>query len=231
MITRSDRFERAMLTAILLVVGIAAGAASFTHVHNWTIENSPTGTADWFGWANAAISEMVPIASLLTMRQRRRAGKAVTYPMFLLVSAVALSLSAQLAVAKPGISGWLLSAVPSMAFLGLSKLVLTTKVDAKPAVLVDAALVAELTPEIPAVDAAPVASVTPEAATRRVAKRVTPRVLTSAQKVWRAAAKLEGASPAQIAAKAGVSESTVRRHLASPSAPVPATRTLAGVAS
>jgi hypothetical protein len=44
--------------------------------------------------------------------------------MFLLVAAVALSLAAQLAVAKPGLSGWLLSAVPALAFLGLSKLVL-----------------------------------------------------------------------------------------------------------
>ncbi|SCL67497.1 hypothetical protein GA0070606_4567 [Micromonospora citrea] len=46
--------------------------------------------------------------------------------MFLLVCAVALSLSAQLAVAKPGVSGWLLSAVPALAFLGLSKLIFST---------------------------------------------------------------------------------------------------------
>ncbi len=44
--------------------------------------------------------------------------------MFLLVAAVSVSLAAQLAVAKPGLSGWLLSAVPALAFLGLSKLVL-----------------------------------------------------------------------------------------------------------
>ena len=46
--------------------------------------------------------------------------------MFLLVCAVSLSLAAQLAVAKPGLSGWLLSAVPALAFLGLSKLVFST---------------------------------------------------------------------------------------------------------
>ncbi|MGX7676793.1 DUF2637 domain-containing protein [Plantactinospora sp. DSM 117369] len=125
--SRGERVEGVVLVAILLVVGGLAGAASFTHVHDWTMANSPTGTGDWFGWANAAISELIPLAALLTIRRRRRTGGPIGYPMFLLIAAVALSLSAQLAVAKPGLSGWLLSAVPALAFLGLSKLVLTTK--------------------------------------------------------------------------------------------------------
>ncbi|GAB7047873.1 DUF2637 domain-containing protein [Catenuloplanes indicus] len=123
--TRAERFEGIVLVAILLTVGTLAGAASFTHVHDWTMDNSPAGTPDWFGWANAAISELLPIAALLTIRARRRADKPTRYPMFLLICGVALSLSAQLAVAKPGISGWLLSAVPALAFMGLSKLVLS----------------------------------------------------------------------------------------------------------
>ncbi|MEV4638337.1 helix-turn-helix domain-containing protein [Actinoplanes sp. NPDC049548] len=60
------------------------------------------------------------------------------------------------------------------------------------------------------------------------AKRVTPRP-ASADKVAKAAAKMPGAPVAQIAAKAGVSPSTARRHLAalaltdaSPTSPVPA---------
>ena len=60
------------------------------------------------------------------------------------------------------------------------------------------------------------------------AKRVTPRP-ASAEKVAKAAAKMPGATVAEIAAKAGVSVSTARRHLpaqrvtdASPFAPVPA---------
>lgn len=59
-------------------------------------------------------------------------------------------------------------------------------------------------------------------------KRVTPRP-ASAEKVAKVAAKMPGASTAAIAAKAGVSPSTARRHLAaltvadaSSSAPVPA---------
>ncbi|MGW4501930.1 DUF2637 domain-containing protein [Micromonospora sp. NPDC004336] len=122
----ADRVEGIVLVLIVLTVGGLAGAASFTHVHDWTMANSPAGTGDWFGWANAAISELLPLAALLTIRRRRRTGGPIGYPMFLLVCAVALSLSAQLAVAKPGVSGWLLSAVPALAFLGLSKLIFST---------------------------------------------------------------------------------------------------------
>ncbi|PWU60746.1 DUF2637 domain-containing protein [Micromonospora globispora] len=124
--TRADRFEGLVLVVILLLVAGFAGAASFTHVKDWTLDNSPQRTGAWFGWANAVISELVPVAALLTIRRRRRAGDSIRYPMFLLVAAVALSLAAQLAVAKPGLSGWLLSAVPALAFMGLSKLVLAT---------------------------------------------------------------------------------------------------------
>ncbi|MFD6681260.1 DUF2637 domain-containing protein [Micromonospora parva] len=124
--TRADRIEGLVLVVILLIVAGFAGAASFTHVKDWTLDNSPAGTGEWFGWANAVISELIPAAALLTIRRRRRSGGPIGYPMFLLIAAVALSLAAQLAVAKPGLSGWLLSAVPALAFIGLSKLVLST---------------------------------------------------------------------------------------------------------
>jgi hypothetical protein len=122
--TRAQRFEGVVLVLIVILVGAAAGAASFTHVKDWTLANSPSGTGAWYGWANAVISELVPIAALLTIRRRKRTGGPITYPMALLVAAACLSLAAQLAVAKPGISGWLLSAVPALAFMALVKLVL-----------------------------------------------------------------------------------------------------------
>ncbi|WP_442935261.1 hypothetical protein [Micromonospora sp. CPCC 206061] len=88
--------------------------------------NSPTGTPGWFGWANAVISELVPIAALLTIRRRKRSGGPILYPMALLIAAAGLSLAAQLGVAvgHVGPSGWLLSAVPAIAFMALVKLVL-----------------------------------------------------------------------------------------------------------
>ncbi|TCB93518.1 DUF2637 domain-containing protein [Micromonospora zingiberis] len=78
-------------------------------------------------------------------------------------------------------------------------------------------------PESPTVE-----SVSDPAVKRTPAKRVTPRPV-SADKVAKVAAKMPDAPVSQIAAKAGVSVSTARRHLAalrvtdaSPSAPVPA---------
>ncbi|MGA3564842.1 DUF2637 domain-containing protein [Melissospora conviva] len=124
---RTHKVEGVALVLILLTVAGFAGAASFTHVKDWTLANSPTGTGEWFGWANAVISELVPVAALLTIRQRRRAGLPVGYPVFLLMAAAGLSLAAQVAVAKPSPSGWLLSAVPALAFMALVKLVLATE--------------------------------------------------------------------------------------------------------
>ncbi|MFE9872194.1 hypothetical protein ACFYON_16300 [Micromonospora sp. NPDC005686] len=121
---QGGRIEGLVLVLILIAVAGFAGAASFTHVKDWTLANSPDGTGAWFGWANAVISELVPIACLLTIRRRRRSGASIGYPLFLLIAAASLSLAAQLAVAKPGISGWLLSAVPALAFMALVKLVL-----------------------------------------------------------------------------------------------------------
>ncbi|PWU55780.1 hypothetical protein DLE60_27370 [Micromonospora globispora] len=122
--TTGTRAEGGVLVLILLTVAGFAGAASFTHVKDWTLANSLHGTGAWFGWANAVISELVPIACLLTIRRRRRLGAPIGYPLFLLITAASLSLAAQLAVAKPGPSGWLLSAVPALAFMALVKLVL-----------------------------------------------------------------------------------------------------------
>ena len=148
---RSQKLEGLVLVTILVIVGGLAGLASFTHVKDWTLDNSPVGTGEWFGWANAAISELIPIAALLTIRRRKRTGQPIGYPMFLLVAAVCLSLAAQLAVAKPGLSGWLLSAVPALAFLGLSKLVLApTPAPTTPPTTADvAAPAAETTPDTP----------------------------------------------------------------------------------
>ncbi|MGW0807976.1 hypothetical protein [Nonomuraea sp. NPDC002799] len=122
---RAARLESAAQILILLVIGGMAGLASFTHVHDWTMRHVPTGTGDWFGWANAIISELTPTAAGLEIRRRKRAGTSVIYPMIVLIAAAALSIAAQLAVAEPSPTGWLLSAVPALAFLALTKLALS----------------------------------------------------------------------------------------------------------
>ena len=122
----TTKIEDLALVAILIIVAGFAGAASFTHVKDWTLANSLPGTPAWFGWANAVISELVPVAALLTIRRRRRTRAPVGYPLALLIAAASLSLAAQLAVAKPGPSGWLLAAVPALAFMALAKLVFSS---------------------------------------------------------------------------------------------------------
>ncbi|WP_327030969.1 hypothetical protein OG989_16245 [Micromonospora sp. NBC_01740] len=123
----SERLEGVALVVILLAVGGMAGAASFTHVKDWTMIHAPAGTHEWFGWSNAVISELTPAAALLVIRRRRRLDPdaSVFYPLSILVGAVALSLAAQIAVANDSFSSRLLSSVPALAFLALSKLVLT----------------------------------------------------------------------------------------------------------
>ncbi|PZF88580.1 hypothetical protein [Micromonospora deserti] len=123
----SERLEAFALVLILLAVGGMAGAASFTHVKDWTMAHAPAGTGQWFGWSNAVISELTPAAALLVIRRRRRLdpNAPVLYPLSILVAAVALSLAAQIAVAEDSFSSRLLSSVPALAFLALSKLILS----------------------------------------------------------------------------------------------------------
>jgi hypothetical protein len=121
----ADRLQDGVLLFIVLLVGTMAGAASFTHVHDWTLHNSPTGTPDWFGWANSVISELIPVAALIEIGRRRRKNAPFGYPMGLLIAAVGVSLTAQLAVARPTVFGWMVSALPALAFFALSKLVFT----------------------------------------------------------------------------------------------------------
>ena len=121
----SERTENIVQILILLLIGGMAGAASFTHVHDWTMHNTPPGTGGWFGWANAVISELTPTAAGLEIRRRKRHHRPIAYPMTVLIAAAVLSLSAQVAQARHSLTGWLVAAVPALAFLALSKLVLS----------------------------------------------------------------------------------------------------------
>jgi hypothetical protein len=105
---RADRAETLIQVVILLVIAGMAGAASFTHVHDWTMRNSPAGTGSWFGWANAIISELTPTAAGIEIRRRKRQHRGAAYPLAVLIAAATLSLAAQVAQARHSLSGWLL---------------------------------------------------------------------------------------------------------------------------
>ncbi|MEU4632894.1 hypothetical protein AB0F90_00550 [Micromonospora chalcea] len=129
----ADGLEAVALVLILLIVAATAGWASFSHVHDWTMRHVPPGTPDAFGWANAVLSDLVPVACLLDIRRRRRHRQPISYPVFLMLAFASFSLAAQLAVADASPSGWLLSALPALAFMALTKLVFTgTPAPARP---------------------------------------------------------------------------------------------------
>jgi hypothetical protein len=119
------RAENAIQIAIVILIGGMAGAASFTHVHDWTMHNVPPGTSGWFGWANAIISELTPTAAGLEIRRRKRQHRPIAYPMAVLIAAAVLSLTAQVSEATRTPTGWIVAAVPALAFLALTKLVLS----------------------------------------------------------------------------------------------------------
>jgi hypothetical protein len=122
---KAERFEGHVQVLVLVLVAAMAGAASFTHVHDWTMRNTPPGTPSWFGWANAVITELVPAAAGIEIRRRKRQHRPVTYPMTILIADAVISIAVQLSDALHTIAGGVAFALPALAFLALTKLVLS----------------------------------------------------------------------------------------------------------
>ena len=102
----------------------SAGRASFTHVHDWTMRHSPAGTPDWFGWANAVIIELIPVAAFLAIRRRRRAGAPIGYPSSCSSPPSRCRWPRSWPSPSPAVGVAAVGAVPALAFLALVKLVL-----------------------------------------------------------------------------------------------------------
>ena len=129
--SRGERAEGLVQVVILLAIGSMAAAASFTHVHNVAAAHGQPG---WLAWADAVVLELMSIATGLEIRRRHRSGRPAGFVMWVLVGAVALSLSAQVVEAERSIIGWLAAALPAAGFLALVKIVLTrTPANAQPA--------------------------------------------------------------------------------------------------
>ncbi|WFE25767.1 DUF2637 domain-containing protein [Solwaraspora sp. WMMD791] len=118
-----QRAENLLRLAILLAIGSMAGAAAFTHVHDLSVAH---GQPHWIGWANAVAVELMAIYLGLEIRARRRTGRPVGFVAVLLIGFALLSLAAQVAEAQPSVWGWIVAAVPSLAFLALVKVVLSS---------------------------------------------------------------------------------------------------------
>ncbi len=114
----------------MLAIGGAAGAASFTHVHNVAAAHGQPG---WLAWADAVVLELMSIASGLELRRRKRAHTSTVFPATVLACAVTLSLAAQVVEAEPSVIGWIAAAVPALGFLVMVKIALGRTSAATPA--------------------------------------------------------------------------------------------------
>jgi hypothetical protein len=122
-------WEDRVQAVIMLFMGAAAGAVSFTHVHDATVA---AGQPSWVGWVNAVTIELMAIALGLEIRRRRRSGghkvKSVAAMMMFFI---VLSLGAQVLDAEPTPVGWLAASVAALGFLALVKVVLSRPAAAK----------------------------------------------------------------------------------------------------
>ncbi|MFE9958084.1 DUF2637 domain-containing protein [Micromonospora sp. NPDC005299] len=119
--SRRERLESRAQVAIMLLIGGAAGAASFTHVHDVEAGHGQPG---WLAWADAVVLELTSIAASLELRRNRRAGKGVAFPATVLIVAVLLSLAAQVVEAEVSVIGWIAAALPALGFLAMVKIAL-----------------------------------------------------------------------------------------------------------
>lgn len=115
------RVEAWIQVVIMLAIGGAAGAASFTHVHAVAAAH---GQGGWLAWADAVVLELMSVASGLELRRRRRGGMPVGFPIGVLVCAVLLSLAAQVVQAEPSVIGWVAAGLPALGFLVMVKIAL-----------------------------------------------------------------------------------------------------------
>ena len=120
--SRGERAEGVVQVLILLAIGGMAAAASFTHVHNVAASHGQPG---WLAWADAVVLELMSVATGLEIRRRHRAEQPAGFVLWVLIGAVALSLSAQVVEAERSVIGWLAAALPAAGFLALVKIVLT----------------------------------------------------------------------------------------------------------
>ncbi|MFI7609559.1 DUF2637 domain-containing protein [Micromonospora sp. NPDC049366] len=125
---RRERLENFVQVLIMLLIGGAAGAASFRHVHDVAAAHGQPG---WLAWADAVVLELASIAGGLELRRNRRLGKSVAFPATMLTVAVFLSLAAQVVEAQPSVIGWIAAALPALGFLAMVKIALG-RADAAP---------------------------------------------------------------------------------------------------
>ncbi|MBQ0902687.1 DUF2637 domain-containing protein [Micromonospora sp. U21] len=207
--------------AAAALVAAVAGFASYRHIYDVATEaGEHQGVA---AVLPLAIDGLILVATLAMLDDKRHQRRPRLSARVALVFGILATLAANVASAESTVTARLVAAVPAVSFL------LAVEVLARSGKPLPVAAPVELVDEPAPVDPwdyaqpiGPVASPPVEPDAKPAVTRTRPRSLTSAQKVAKAAAKLPTGTVAQVAAKAGVSESTARRYLPSPTGPVAA---------
>ncbi|WP_431877370.1 DUF2637 domain-containing protein [Amycolatopsis sacchari] len=119
----SSKLTDAIRVLVTVVLGGIGGAAGFTHTHDWAVHHGQTG---WLAWADAVVIEGIAIVAGFEVRRDHQRGnpRKLTFPLLVLIAGFGIQMTAQVALAEPTPSGWLLAAMPALGFLVVVKLLL-----------------------------------------------------------------------------------------------------------
>jgi len=195
-----DAYRTLTTLAVLLVAAIAA-AISFVHIESLAVRYGQPRLAAWL--LPVSIDGTVAVSSLTMLRSARLGLTAPWLARTMLLLAVAATLACNVAYGLPhGVPGALLSGWPAVAFVGSAEVAISMSRKRSPKAA---------TARTPAPD-----SDRPVKRTAKTAKRSggrTPAADTQAA-IKSALAGQPGITTGQLAAMTGLSDRTVRRHLA-----------------
>ncbi|GGN47082.1 hypothetical protein FHR83_007494 [Actinoplanes campanulatus] len=123
-----SRVERLARAAVITTIGMGAGWISLMHVYAFVMGYTPPGTHWSTGVIVAGVSELMPLGVALNARNTGRLGGLAV---FLLLLAGVFSLLAQIVTADPTTFGYIVASFPTLAFMGLVKLMLGKRGEVK----------------------------------------------------------------------------------------------------
>jgi hypothetical protein len=183
---RASRVVSRMRMLVSIVVGGVGAGAGFTHTHDWAVRHGQTG---WLAWADAIVIECLVVVAGFEVRRDHLAGRSrpLSLPMAVMIGALGVQMTAQVALAEPTPAGWLVAAMPATSFILIVKLALRAAV--RPA--------AEHVADVAAADSSN--APTPDGTTTAATGRLSPAAVASS-----------GAANLPVALERGVAQAVER---------------------